>query len=303
MKMNEESELPVWRSLLFVPANVPRFVEKAASCGADAIIVDLEDSVPLDAKDVARGGVAGTVRAVGAGGADVLVRVNQPLELCVRDFEAAIAPEVRALVLPKTESAGHVQLLAELADRIERKKGMRVGHTRFVVAVESPGALEQICAIAAAHSRNVAIIAGGEDFALATGSIPTPETMLYPRQRSVIAASCAGLLPLGLISSVADFNDADAYRAAIARSRSFGLRGSTCIHPKVVPLLNAGFRPGDDELAAARRVVDAFVQATEAGRASLQVDGKMVDYPIYERALRLIEVDARIRARESRGAH
>ncbi|OWT63912.1 HpcH/HpaI aldolase/citrate lyase family protein [Candidimonas nitroreducens] len=302
MRLHDEKDLPVWRSLLFVPANIQRFIDKAQTVAADGIILDLEDSVPSTLKDSVRQQLPAAVDAVGASGADVLVRVNQPLELCVPDFETAISPKVKALILPKVESASHVRLLAELADRIEARHGMKKGHTRFMLLIESPEALEDIVSIASAHPRNIAISAGGEDFATATGSLPVGETMIYPRQRSVIAASIAGILPMGLLNSVAEFNDDAAYRDLVRRSRNFGLRGATCIHPRSVPLLNEGFRPAEHELAAAQRVVQGFVNATTAGRASVQVDGRMVDYPIYDRAIQLLRTAERIKEKESRQA-
>src|SRR5271168_4947586 len=129
--------LPVWRSLLFVPVTAKRFVDGAARRGADAIILDLEDSVAASEKERARTLVPEAAEIVSRGGADVVVRINRPVRMAVRDIEAAVGPRVLALALPKTESPEHVQLLAEIIDEVEAARGMMPGTTRLFAMVET----------------------------------------------------------------------------------------------------------------------------------------------------------------------
>ncbi len=110
--------LPVWRSLLFVPVTARRFVDGAARRGADAIILDLEDSVAASEKERARTLVPEAAEIVARGGADVVVRINRPLRLAVRDIEAAVGPGVVALALPKVDGPEHIRLLAEIIDEV-----------------------------------------------------------------------------------------------------------------------------------------------------------------------------------------
>ena len=119
-------DLPVWRSLLFVPVTQQRFVDGAARRGADAIILDLEDSVAASEKDRARTLVPEAAEIVSQGGADVVVRLNRPMRLTVRDLEAVIGPRVQAVALPKAESTQHVQLVAEIIDELEAERGLTV---------------------------------------------------------------------------------------------------------------------------------------------------------------------------------
>ena len=291
---------PVWRSLLYVPTNVERFVDKAHLRGADGIILDLEDSVPPAEKEAARSGLLSAAERVGQRGADVLVRVNRPLELAVRDIEAAVSPHVGALLLPKIEGPDHVRLLAELVDGLEAERGMPVGHTLFGVMVETAAAFFKMEAIASAHPRIAALMIGGEDLALSLGMSPDRETLLYPKQQSVIAARAAGVMPLGLMGTVADYQDLDAVREDAFRSRRYGMEGASCIHPAVVPVLNQAFTPSQDEVAQARRVVEAYEISTAEGRGSIEVDGHMVDVPVVIRAQRLLDRDTAIRDREAR---
>jgi len=128
--------LPVWRSLLYVPAHVDRFVARAHERGADCIQIDLEDSVPASAKDAARASVPRNAALVRRGGADVLVRINRPLSLAVRDIESSVGPDVDGFVLPKVGSADQVRLIEEHIAEVELRRGLVVGHSRLVVLIE-----------------------------------------------------------------------------------------------------------------------------------------------------------------------
>ena len=131
------SNLPVWRSMLFVPVTQRRFVEGAARRGADAIILDLEDAVAASEKDRARTLVPEAAEIVSRGGADVVVRINRPVRMTVRDLEAVIGPGVQAIALPKAESPEHVQLVAEMIDEIEAERGMEIGTTKMLAMVDN----------------------------------------------------------------------------------------------------------------------------------------------------------------------
>jgi len=299
---NTSQELPVWRSMLFVPVNVPKFVHGVAKRGSDAVILDLEDSVPPAEKAAAREMIAGAVPVVSAQGADVVVRVNRPLELVVRDIEAAIMPGVSALILPKIDSASHVRLLAEVAETVEAAKGMKVGHTKFMVLVETPSAFARAGEIAAAHPRLVGMSLGSEDFAMEMGSEAATDILAFPKQQIAIAAIAAGIMPMGIIGSVADFADLEGYRKSARLARRLGFRGSACIHPNHVPILNEEFGVKPDELTWAKRVIDVYDQAKKEGRASIQLDGKMVDIPIVIKAERILAQAERIAARQARRA-
>ena len=279
---------PSWRSLLYVPVNVDRYVEKAHLRGADGIILDLEDSVPPSQKDAARKMVQSAAQKVARNGADVLVRINRELELAVRDIEASVSPLIRALKLPKIQSADHVKLLAELVGDLEAARGMPEGWTRLVPMVETADAFFTIDDIAKASPRIVTVVLGGEDFALDCGFVPDPEVYLYPKQQSLFAARAAGLTPMGLIGTVADYSDLDAFRAVVRHSAKFGFEGASCIHPANVPILNEEFSPPVAAVAQARKIIDADAKNTAAGRGSFELDGKMIDIPVVIRAQRLI---------------
>ena len=293
-------ELPVWRSLLYVPVNVEKFVEKAHTRGADVIQLDLEDAVPPAEKDKARTLVEKSAARVRRGGADVVVRINQPLALAARDLEHSVGPDVDGIAVTKADSASHVKLLDQLVSELEAKRGMKTGHTKFVVMIETADAFTRIDEIPRASPRVVAMNIGGEDFALDLNAQPEDDVLLHPKQRMIIAARAAGVMPLGFIGTVADFSDWEKFRAMVRRSRRFGFDGAGCIHPGQVKIVNEEYTPGADELAHARKVIRMDKEAQAAGRGSFQIDGKMIDIPVVVRAERLIRRYEAIQAREAR---
>jgi citrate lyase subunit beta/citryl-CoA lyase len=278
-----------WRSMLYVPANVPRFVAKAPTAGADAVVLDLEDSVPADRKEEARAALREAVPLAASGGADVLVRINRPLPLAIADMQAAAAAGAHGILLTKVLGPDHVQLAAEVLATAPRR--MVPGAVRPMVIVpmiETAAALLQVEAIARASPAIAGLLIGAEDLAMECGAASDDELLVLAKRRMVFAAVAAGVAPLGTLGTVADYRDAERVRALVARSRRSGLVGATCIHPGLVPVLNEGFSPSAAEIDLARRQLEAAEVATREGRGSFTVDGMMVDEPILIRARRII---------------
>jgi citrate lyase subunit beta/citryl-CoA lyase len=294
--------LPIWRSLLYVPVNVEKYVDKAHTRGADCIQLDLEDSVPSSEKDAARALVPAAAARVRRGGGDVVVRINSPLEHARRDLEASIGEHVDGIAITKTEDADYVRRIDEAISALEATRGLAPNHTRLIAMIESPAAFFLMPSIAASSGRLVGMNIGGEDFALETGMEPTSETLLMPKQQMIFAARAAGIMPLGFIDTVASFGDWEAFAKMVRRSRQFGFMGAGCIHPGQVPIVNAQYSPSADEVAFARRVVEGDAVHAAAGRGSWSLDGKMIDVPIVERARRLLDRHEAIQAKDARKA-
>lgn len=289
----------LWRSMLFVPANVPRFVDKAHTRGADAVILDLEDSVVAAEKQAARGALAAAARTVGQAGADVTVRINRPWRLAVRDVEAAVMAETSALILPKAEDAGHVRAIAEIVAELEAERGLARDHTKLVAVIETPQAYYHMREIAGAHPRLIAMALGSEDFSLEMGMPASPDGLSHATRELVIAARAGGVVPLGFIGTLAEFADRDAFAAMARQGRQLGFEGAMCIHPAQVQILNQAYGPAPEDVAWATRVIAAYEQAEAEGRGSVQVDGKMVDVPVVERARRTLARQQLIAARSA----
>ena len=294
-----QETIPVWRSMLYVPANNSRFIDKAHTRGADAIILDLEDSVPASERDAARAMLGASAEKAGQAGADVVVRVNRPDAETEADLEVAVIPGVRALMLPKVDDDSHVRARADAVLALETKQGMEAGAMKFIVMIESPAALLMAGKITAAHPRIVAAYLGGEDFATAAGMVPDPETLFLPKMMTLFAARAAGIIPLGMIGTVADYQDLDAVRDTIRRSRKFGFEGASCIHPSVVPVLNEEMTPSPGEVDRAHLIVEAYAGAEMEGLGAITVDGMMIDVPVAERAAALLKRHAAIQIKNN----
>ena len=278
---------PNWRSLMFVPVLAERFIAKAHTRGADALILDLEDSIIPSKKAEARAAIAAAVPRVAQNGADVVVRINRPLELAVPDIEAAVMPGVSALMLPKVMGPEHVRLLAELVTERETQLGMEIGHTRFLVLIETTAALPHLFAIAA-EPRMAGMSVGGEDMATDMGATPSADSMYVFAMHGLAACRAAGILPMGSMGQLAKIDDLNSYRAGLKRGRELGFTTASCIHPAHVPIINEEYGASDAELDRARRLLAAFEVAKANGEGAVAFEGSMVDLPIVIRAERLL---------------
>jgi citrate lyase subunit beta / citryl-CoA lyase len=274
------------RSSLILPVNVPRFVEKAYTRGADAVVLDLEDSVPAQEEAAARRLVRDALALAGRGGAEVLVRVNNDPALLADDLEAAVHPGLDGLAIPKAESVAQVREIVARIAALERARGLAAGHLRLSLAVETPRGLLAVEEIAQASERIATMSVGVEDYCLELGVEPSADglELLYPVARLVTVCKAVGVQATGLVGSIAGFRDLATFERAAVRARQLGCEGAGCIHPDQVTVLNRVFTPDPARVAHARRVVEAFEEGVRRGTASVDVDGAMVDVPVYRRA-------------------
>ncbi len=277
-------DLPAWRSLMFVPVTAEKFVNTGADRGADAIILDLEDAVAPSQKERARTLIADAIPKVNRNGADVLVRVNRPWRLLVRDLEAAVIPGVCALMLTKVDSPEFVQAVEAIVDELEAERGLPAGNIKFIALVEDAKGFFRIEQIATSSRRLVGLSLGSEDFAADVGAQADGETLFYPKQRTLFAARMAGIMPMGFVGSIADFRDQEAFRAIVRRSRRIGFMCASAIHPLQVAVLNEEFQPQPEEVDRAERMVKAYDDAYAQGLGAVQFEGAMIDVPVVNRA-------------------
>lgn len=280
--------LPVWRSILFVPAVSDRFVESALKQAADVLQIDLEDSVGPDQKEFARARVAAIADRFALAGRQVTVRVNRPWRLLVRDLEAVVRPSVLAVALPKVPDAAFVQSVSEVLDELEHENHMTRGHTRIIAMVEDAQGLAAMNEIAAAHPRVIGLIVGAEDLAVSLQMNVDDDGLYVPNVMAVAAARRAGVLPIGFIGSVADFKDQEQFRARIRRARKLGFDGAFCVHPSQVAILNEEFAPSAAEVAHAQAVIAAYEAQMSSGKAAFSFNGRMVDLPVVDQARQIV---------------
>lgn len=289
--------LPVWRSILFVPAVSDRFIESALRQPADVLQIDLEDSVGPDQKTEARARAGAIADRFAAAGRNVTVRVNRPWRLLVRDLEAVVRPSVLAVALPKVPDAAFIQSVSEVLDELEHENGMMRGHTRIIAMVEDAQGLSAMNDIAAAHPRVVGLIVGAEDLAVSLQMSVAEDGLYVPNVMAVTAARRAGILPIGFIGSVADFKDTEAFRARIQRARKLGFESAFCVHPSQVAILNEAFAPTDQELAHAQAILEAYDAQLSTGKAAFSFAGRMVDLPVVDQARQVMRRHAALQAK------
>lgn len=278
-----------WRSMLFVPVTNPRFVASAKKPNAaDALQLDLEDSVALADKQQARDAVVGLSQELQKLGKQVLVRVNRPWRELIRDLEACCWPSVQALTLPKVPNAGFVQSVAEVLDELELERGMTPGHMRLIVMIEDAQALLEMQSIAKAHTRIIGMIVGAEDLAVSMHMKVSPDSLYVPNIMAVAACRSAGIAPIGFIGSVADFADQEAFKQTVQRAAALGFEGAFCIHPSQVPSANTAFAPDADALERARALIASDEQARAQGLMTFRFEGRMVDAPVVAQARQLV---------------
>jgi citrate lyase subunit beta/citryl-CoA lyase len=275
------------RSLLYVPASSSRFIAKAHERGADAIILDLEDSVAPGEKEKARAGLAEAVPSVSRNGAKVFVRINSEKHMIFDDAEAACRAGAFGLFVTKASQASELKRLARHLDKVEKKMKRRQ-YTVFVPMIESPEAVLDARALATATPRVFGLITGSEDLATAMGAEPWPEVLRFPKLMVHFAAKASGVLSFGFLLSQAEFRDTAAITRAAREARSFGFDGGTCVHPSAVPILNEAFSPSVAETDRAMRMIVAYEGSLAAGKGACVFEGKMIDVAMVTRARALL---------------
>jgi citrate lyase subunit beta/citryl-CoA lyase len=289
--------MPLNRSYLFAPGNVARRVEKALTLDADAVIVDLEDSVATSEKEATRKPVAEALAR--ARSCRAYVRVNAPSSpFCYGDLVATVHKGVDGVVLPKVESAADLHAIDWLLAALERERGIAEGSIDLMPQIETAPGVQRVDRIIQARNlrpyrapwRVKRVAFGAADYAHELGLSPTldePE-LADARSRIVLSSRAAGL-ENPIDSPWFHFKEQAAFERALERSRRGGFQGRLCVHPDQIGPVNRAYLPSEEELARAERIVAAFKEAEARGAAAIQVDGQMIDYPVVYRAQALLE--------------
>ncbi|MCS4504779.1 CoA ester lyase [Arhodomonas aquaeolei] len=287
------TQWPGWRSLLFVPADNERLLEKAGRRGADACILDLEDAVAPERRPAARAALPTAIARLAADGVAVLVRVNAGTRAQVHDLEAAVGAPLAGIVLPKVEHAHEPVVTDGILTELETERGLEPGGVPVIGMIESARGLLAAGGLAAATPRLAALALGPEDLALDLGGTPGAALLTEPARRVAWAARAAGIEAIGFPGSIANYTDTGRLSAELETAQGLGFSGALCIHPAQIGPVHAAFAVSEADLDWARRVVDA----APADGAVFSVDGRMVDRPVLLRARALLARGRRQRGR------
>ena len=277
------------RSLIFVPGNRANMLERALAFDADIVMVDLEDSVPAAEKVAARALAGQWVPALRRAGRRVMVRANSlDTGLTGEELAAVISPDLYGVSVGKTESAWDLRELERIIAPLEAAAGLEYGQVKLIPWIESARAVINVSGMAAALPRTPAIAFGAEDYTNDLGIRRTDAgaEVHHPRAAIAIAARAAGVAALD--SPYVAFQNPEGLAQDAAAARQLGYTGKFAIHPAQLEAINQAFSPLPEDVAYARRVVEAWAEAEAAGRGSLALDGKMVDVPVVKRAQNLL---------------
>lgn len=275
------------RSALFVPVLETRFFARAGERGAQALILDLEDAIALARKSEARSALYGAIASLRATGLPLLARVNAEAELQGADLDACVDAGVDGVMLPKVESPEQIHRARQRLITHATLRGQSPPRA-LVALVESPRGVLQAAAIAAADPAIVALGFGAEDYAAAIGRPPHPELLAPAAAHVAMCAAAEGLACWGLAASIAELDQLADLEDAARQAYRLGFSGTPAVHPMQVAVFNRAFGPADDELAYARRILQAHAEAEARGIGALRLDGRMIDRPMVERARHLL---------------
>ena len=275
------------RSRLYLPGNEPKYFVNAGLHGPDAVILDLEDSVHLSEKDAARLLVRNALRAVDFGAAERMVRINQ-LPAGLADLEEIVPQSPDLILIPKVETASQVTEVSDVIARIAKQAGA----TRpiwLMPILESALGIENAFAIATASERIAGITIGLEDYTADLGVVKTAagNETLFARMRVVNAAHAAHVQAID--SVYGDVADSEGLQRWGEAARAMGYEGMGCIHPMQIGIIHRAFAPSQSELEKAMKIVAVYEDAQIRGLGVVSLGSKMIDAPVVQRALKLVE--------------
>ncbi len=292
----------VRRSNLMVPVPDSDMVSHAWRHNADAITLDLEDGVVATREAEARSLVKAAIAPSGQGAAEVFVRVNK--SFLQADLDASVWPGLRGIMLPRVESAAEVIDAAEIVTALERQRGIAVGSLCFIVLLESARAVWDIRAIIAASPRVTQVGLDESDLADDLGILPLPDydPFVYARGRLAVEATAAKVNPVGMAYPLS-VQLREAPQSEIltlaTKARNLGMKGVICPHASWVGPVNAAFTPTDELVTWNKRVRVAFAAGVAAGTAAVPLDGKMIDVPVDEWAIVVLDMAEACAARDA----
>jgi citrate lyase subunit beta/citryl-CoA lyase len=275
------------RSRLYLPGSEPKYFINAALHAPDAVILDLEDSVHRAQKDAARILVRNTLRAVDFGSCERMVRINQ-LPLGLEDLAEVVGESPDLILIPKVERPEQVSEVDRMIGEIKVRNGI-VRPIWIMPILESALGIENASVIATVSENVAALTIGLEDYTADLGVVKTAEgrESQYARSRLVNAARAAGVQAID--SVFGDVSDVGGLRSWGEASRALGFEGMGCIHPGQIRVIHEAFAPTAAEIEKAQRIVAAFEEAQTRGLAVVSLGSKMIDPPVVQRALKLVD--------------
>ena len=279
------------RSLLFIPGNQPKMLNKAPNVFPDAFIPDLEDSVAWDHKDDARNIVHNHLNMLSQTSKLLIPRVNA-LETGIlkEDLQAVINQNVFAIAIGKIYSSKDVQEISNLISKAEKEKKIKEGSIKLILWMETAQAIINAYEILTSNQRIVGSAFGAEDFTNDMGIHRTENEneIFFARNQLSVASKAANVIALD--TPFFAFKDPDALKENSLFAKSIGFKGKFAIHPDQIDIINDCFSPSIQEIDHAKKVIETFEEAKKQGRGSTSLDGLVIDVPVVKRAESLLHI-------------
>ncbi|GAA0677848.1 MULTISPECIES: HpcH/HpaI aldolase/citrate lyase family protein [Clostridium] len=278
------------RSMLFMPGNNPGMLQNAAILGADSIILDLEDAVSLTEKDSARILVREAIKTMDYSDVEVIVRVNPiDTEFGPTDLDTIVRVKPDTILVPKA-SIESIKEVDGIITNIEKEMGFNLGEIKVIALVETADGLQNVYEIIKASSRVNGVLLGGEDLTadLEIKRTKEGEEIFYARNR--IAIACRACKVSSIDTPFTDTNDFEGLRKDIRKAKSLGFTGKASINPRQIDTIHEVYSPTEEEIVHAQRVLKAMEDAKKEGKGVFSLDGKMVDAPVINRAVRTVDL-------------
>jgi citrate lyase subunit beta/citryl-CoA lyase len=294
-------KMKLFRSVLFTPGNNMRRIHKIPSLKVDAVILDLEDSIPMTEKETARFFIKSNLELAKSGVAEIYVRVNGTYSgLLEDDCDFVVQKGLDGIMIPKVESAKDVIKTEKIIEKLEKERGIEPGSIVLIPTLETAKGIVNLNEIATASKRNVAIGFGAVDFTRDLGTTLSKEgsELFYARSKTSIVARAAGIQALDTV--FIDLADNDGLIKDAQRGKQLGFKGKFLIHPNQIEPVNRVFSPSEKEVDYAKRIVKAMKEAEAKGLGATSFEGRMIDIAVLRQAEDLVALADLIAKKENK---
>ena len=284
------------RTMLFCPANKPKVYLNAPVFQPDCILFDLEDAVAMSEKDAGRDLLCKAIETLDFGDSMVFARVNGTgTPFFEEDVKAIVPSGIRYIRLAMCDSADAVITIDQLLTEVEQENGIEKGSVKIQCSIETAKVVLNARESVAASDRVISLSFGAEDYTNSMGTVRTREgnELSYARTYLPVVAAEAGITAVDTVWS--NFKDMEGFEEEVKWAKTLGFTGKSCIHPSQIKPAHRLFNPSEEEIEHAQRVIDAEREATAAGIGVFTVDNKMVDYPIINKARRILIQSGRLK--------
>ncbi len=288
-KPEPSSDHFLFRSMFFIPGHVDKYLEKAHLIPADALILDVEDSVPPNMKEKARDNVKKILETGRLSDKQIIIRINElDAGMLLKDLGAVLHKDVLGIMPAKIYSEQDMAFFNEVLNQYEYELNLNKGHFKLIPLIETLLSFENINTIADSCDRLIALAFGGEDYLKELGGAHGKDdhTFDYPRTKIAIAAKASGLQAID--TPYLDVHDMEGFSAREQKSKDLGFEGCLLIHPKQIELANSCFSPSEDEFNKAKMIYEAVKKSDEKGLSVALLDGVLIGPPMQKNAFKTL---------------